>query len=128
MEDAGWLNDPVPVPVPLLVVLLPLSRVCEVRMEKRRETLVLDAAKRGFSTISTGRESSSLESSCSTSSGTSLMRLSSVVDGSASSEIECAGGIRRVTADEDGIEGRGEEDRDGKGAGLATRGGVLLQG
>ena len=54
MEDAGWLKDPVPVPVPLLVVTLPLlSRVCEVRKEKRRETLVLDAAKRGFSTIST---------------------------------------------------------------------------
>jgi hypothetical protein len=54
VEDAGWLKDPVPVPVPLLVVMLPLlSRVCEVRKEKRRETLVLDAAKRGFSTIST---------------------------------------------------------------------------
>ena len=56
------------------------------------------------------------------------MRLSRVVDGSASSEIECAGGIRRVTLDEDGIRGRGEEDRDGIGVGLATRGGVLLRG
>ena len=47
--------------------------------------------------------------------------------GSASSEIECAGGIRRVTVDEDGIGGRGEEDRDGIGGGLTTRGGVLLR-
>jgi hypothetical protein len=47
------------------------------------------------------------------------------VDGSASSEIECAGGIRRVTEDDDSIGGRGEEDRSGTGAGLATRGGVL---
>ena len=53
MEDAGWLIDPVPVPVPLLVMLPLVSRVCEVRMEKRLDTLVLDAAKRGFSTIST---------------------------------------------------------------------------
>ena len=54
------------------------------------------------------------------------MRLSKV-DGSASSEIECAGGIRRVTEEEDGMggRGRGEADRDGTGAGLATRGGVL---
>jgi hypothetical protein len=49
------------------------------------------------------------------------------VDGSASSEIECAGGIRRVTEDEDGIGGRGETDRGGTRAGLDTRGGVLLQ-
>jgi hypothetical protein len=56
------------------------------------------------------------------------MRLSKVVDGSASSDIECAGGIRRVTVDEDGIGGRGEEDRDPTGGGLSTRGGVLLRG
>ena len=68
VDDAGWLNDPVPVPVPLLVVLLPLlSRERGARMEKRRAVLVVVAAaeadaKRAFSTTSTGRESSSLES------------------------------------------------------------------
>lgn len=124
VDDAGWLNDPVPVPVPLLVVLLPLlSRECVARNVKRRGTLALAAAKRAFSTTSTGRASSSLES-CPKSSGSSLTRLSRV-DGSASSEIECAGGIRRVTEDDDSIGGRGEEDRSGTGAGLATRGGVL---
>jgi hypothetical protein len=49
----------------------------------------------------------------------------SSVDGSANSEIACAGGIWRVKEDAGGI-GSGEEDRDGTGAGLATRGGVLL--
>jgi hypothetical protein len=83
-------------------------------------------ANRVFSTTSTGRESSSLESSWSPFSDSSLMRFSRV-EGNASSEIECAGGILRAREDEGGIGGRGEEDRDGKGAGLAVRGGVLLQ-
>jgi hypothetical protein len=55
------------------------------------------------------------------------MRLSRV-DGSASSEIECAGGIWREMEDDGGMGGRGEEGRDGKGAGLTTRVGVLLHG
>lgn len=49
------------------------------------------------------------------------------MDGSASSEIECAGRIQRVTVDEDGTEGRGEEG-DGTGAELAMWDGVLLWG
>ena len=121
--EGGWLNDPVPVPVPLLVVTLPLtSRDRGGRRERRRPTLapVAAVANRAFSTTSTGRESSSLESS----SGSSFMGPSSV-DGSANSEIACAGGIWRVKEDADGI-GSGEEDRGGKGAGLATRCGVLL--
>jgi hypothetical protein len=129
VDDAGWLKDPVPVPVPLLVVLLALvSRERGGRIEKRRPTLALAAAKREFSTTSTGRESSSLES-CSNSSGTLLMRLSrvSIVDGNSNSDIECAGGMRRVTEDEDGIGGKGEADRDRTGAGLETRGGVLVR-
>jgi hypothetical protein len=120
IED-GWLNDPVPVPVPLLVVLLPLtSRGRGGRRERRRPALapVAAVANRAFSTTSIGRESSSLES-CSKSSG------SSSVDGSANSEIACAGGIWRVKEDAGGI-GSGEEDRDGTGAGLAARSGVLL--
>jgi hypothetical protein len=126
--EAGWLNDPVPVPVPLLVVLLPLvSRERGVRMERRRTTLLLVAvvavvANRTFSTTSTGRESSSLEP-CSKSSGSSSMGPSRV-DGSAKSEIACAGGIWRVKED-DGGKGSGEEDRGRAGAGLAMRGGVL---
>jgi hypothetical protein len=54
------------------------------------------------------------------------MRLSRV-EGNASSEIECAGGILRARVDKDGMGGRGEEDRGVRGAGLATRGGVLLR-
>lgn len=125
MED-GWLNDPVPVPVPLLVTLLPLgSRERGGRRERRRPTLALGAgvANRVFSTTSTGRESSSLDP-CSKSSGSSSMGPLSV-DGSASSEIACAGGIWRVKEDVSGI-GGGEEDRGGTGAGLTARGGVLL--
>jgi hypothetical protein len=124
MED-GWLNDPVPVPVPLLVVLLPLaSRERGGRRERRRPTLALVAgvANRAFSTTSTGRESSSLDP-CS-SSGSSFMGPLSV-DGSANSEIACAGGIWRVKEDAGGT-GSGEEDRGGTGAGLTMRGGVLL--
>jgi hypothetical protein len=124
VED-GWLNDPVPVPVPLLVVLLPLaSRGRGGRRERRRPTLapVPAVANRTFSTTSTGRESSSLEP-CSKSSGSSFIGPLSV-DGSANSEIACAGGIWRVKEDAGGI-GSGEEDRGGTGAGLATRGGVL---
>jgi hypothetical protein len=122
IED-GWLNDPVPVPVPLLVVLLPFAlRGRGGRRERRRPTLALVAAvtNRAFSTTSTGRESSSLEP-CS---GSSSMGPSSV-DGSANSEIACAGGIWRVKEDAGGI-GSGEEDRDGTGGGLPTRSGVLL--
>jgi hypothetical protein len=82
-------------------------------MERRPVVLMEVAdANRVFSTTSTGRESSSLES-WSSSSDSSLMRLSRV-EGNASSEIECAGGILRAREDEGGIGGRGEEDRDGK--------------
>jgi hypothetical protein len=92
MED-GWLNDPVPVPVPLLVLLPLTSRERGGRRERRRPTLALVAgvANRAFSTTSTGRESSSLEP-CSQSSGSSFMGPLSV-EGSANSEIACAGGI-----------------------------------
>jgi hypothetical protein len=117
------MNDPVPVPVRLLVVLLPFtSRERGGRKERRRQTLAA-VANRAFSTTSTGRESSSLEP-CSKSSGSSFMGPSNV-DGSANSEIVCAGGIWRVKEDAGGIES-GEEDRGGTGAGLATSGGVLL--
>lgn len=127
-DDVCWVKDPVPVPVPLLVVLLPLlSRGRGPRREKRRAgpTLEVEALaptpdlNRTFSTTSTGRESSSLElsSSCS-----SVMRLSRV-DGRANSDIECAGGIWRVIEDS-GMPVYGEEDRGGKGEGLAARGGV----
>jgi hypothetical protein len=45
VDDTGWLNDPVPVPVPLLVILLPLfSRERVVRNEKRCATLALAVA------------------------------------------------------------------------------------
>jgi len=124
LDDAGWPNEPVPVPVPLLVVLLTLlSREC-VRMERRRATFegVAAVANRAFSTTSIGRGSSSLEP-CSKSSDSSLMRLSRV-DGSANSEMECAGGILRVTEANGGIGRGGDEGRDGAGAGLTTRGGV----
>lgn len=123
MVEGGWLNDPVPVPVPLLVVLLPLASRGRVgRRERRRPALapVPAVANRIFSTTSTGRESSSLESK---SSGSSFMGPLSV-DGSANSEIACAGGIWRVKEDAGGI-GGGEEDR-GTRAGLPTRSGVLL--
>ncbi len=126
MIDDGWLNVPVPVPVPLLVVLLPLaSRERGGRKERRRPMLELVGAftNRAFSTISTGRESSSLEPG-STSSGSSFMG-SSRVDGRAKSEIACAGGIWRGKEDDNGI-GNGEEDRGETGGGLATRSGVLL--
>ena len=132
VDDVCWVNDPVPVPVPLLVVLLPLlSRERGPRKEKRRAgpTLEVEALaptpvlNRTFSTTSTGRESSSLElsfaSSCS-----SVMRLSRV-DGRANSDIECAGGIWRVTEDS-GMPVYGEDDRGGgKGEGLGARDGVL---
>jgi hypothetical protein len=40
LDDAGWLNDPVPVPVPLLVELLPfVSRERGGRMQRRCTTL-----------------------------------------------------------------------------------------
>lgn len=122
-SEGGWLNDPVPVPVPLLVVLLPLTPRGRVgRRERRLPTLapVPAVANRTFSTTSTGRESSSLEP-CSKSSGSS----SSSVDGSTNSEIACAGGIWSVKLDAGGI-GSGEEDRGGTRDGLATRSGVLL--
>jgi hypothetical protein len=51
------------------------------------------------------------------------MRLSRV-EGRANSDIECAGGISRVIEDS-GMVVYGEDDRGGKGEGLAARGGVL---
>jgi hypothetical protein len=129
VDDVCWVNDPVPVPVPLLVVLLPLlSRGRGPRIEKRRAGLALEVEalaptpdlNRTFSTTSTGRESSSLELSPSCS---SVMRLS-IVDGRANSDIEWAGGIWRVIEDS-GMPVYGEDDRGGKGEGLAARGGVL---
>jgi hypothetical protein len=71
-----------------------------------------------------GHESSLLESS---NSDTLLMSLSKV-DGSVSSEIECAGGIWREMEDDGGMGGQGEEGHDGKGAGLTTLVSVLLHG
>jgi hypothetical protein len=50
------------------------------------------------------------------------MRLS-IVDGRANSDIEWAGGIWRVIEDS-GMPVYGEDDRGGKGEGLAARGGV----
>lgn len=53
------------------------------------------------------------------------MRLSRV-DGRANSDIECAGGICRVIEDSGMLGyGVGEDERGGKGEGLAARGGVL---
>lgn len=51
------------------------------------------------------------------------MRLSRV-DGRANSDIECAGGMCRVTEDS-GMPVYGEDERGGKGEGLVARGGVL---
>src|SRR6266403_1230118 len=80
-------------------------------------------ANLAFSTTSTGRESSSLEP-CSVSSGSSFIGPSRV-DGSAKSEIACAGGIWRVKEDDGGI-GSGKVDSGGTGAGLATSDSALL--
>ena len=132
VDDACWLNDPVPVPVPLLVVLLPLlSRGRGPRREKRRTEPTWDVEalaptsdlNRTFSKTSTGRESSSLELPF-----PSSLKRRERVDGRANSDIECAGGIWRVTEDDRGMTGNGEDDRGGKGEGLAARGGDLQLG
>ena len=104
-KGGGGPNDPVPVPASLPVVLLPLSsRGCGGFIEPKPLALVVAVIDRTFSTASTGRGSSLLESRFMSSDfESSLMRLPRV-DDSVGFEIE-----RR-------------------GSGLGMAGGVLLHG
>ena len=86
-KGGGGPNDPVPVPASLPVVLLPLSsRGCGGFIEPKPLALVVAVIDRTFSTASTGRESSLLESNFES----SLMRLPRV-DDSVGFEIERRG-------------------------------------